>query len=139
LAFNNNRGDIQIIDEKTLNLVKYFISSNGALRELKNKWLRELISIEVLPGPDSFRKTILPEVYRKMREEIEKRLNQASTICLLTDLWCNTQTSDFIGLCAVLTTPSFEREMLTVDMIRMPGKRHTAENIKVAIEQMVRI
>ncbi len=139
MAFNNNRGDIQIIDEKTLNLVKYFISSNGALRELKNKWLRELISIEVLPGPDSFRKTILPEVYRKMREEIEKRLNQASTICLLTDLWCNTQTSDFIGLCAVLTTPSFEREMLTVDMIRMPGKRHTAENIKVAIEQMVRI
>jgi hypothetical protein len=64
----------------------------------------------------------------------EKTLNQASTICLLTDLWCNTQTSDFIGLYAVLTTPSFEREMLTVDMIRMPGKRHTAENIKVAIE-----
>jgi hypothetical protein len=125
LAFNNNRGDIQIIDEKTLNLVKYFISSNGALRELKNKWLRELISIEVLPGPDSFRKTILPEVYRKMREEIVKTLNQAST-SLLTDLWCNTQTSDFIGLCAVLTTSSFEREMLTVDMIRMPGKRHTA-------------
>jgi hypothetical protein len=106
------------------------------LRELKNKWLRELISIEVLPGPDSFRKTILPEVYRKMREEIVKRLNQAST-SLLTDLWCNIQTSDFIGLCAVLTTPSFEREMLTVDMIRMPGKRHTAENIKVAIEQIV--
>ncbi len=95
------------------------------MRELKNKWLRELISIEVLPGPDSFRKTILPEVYRKMREEIVKTLNQAST-SLLTDLWCNTQTSDFIGLCAVLTTSSFEREMLTVDMIRMPGKRHTA-------------
>ena len=92
-----------------------------------------------MPGPDSFRKTILPAVYRKIREEIAKRLNQASAICLLTDLWCNTQTSDFIGLCAVLTTPSFERELLTVDMIRMPGKRHTAENIKVAIEQMVRI
>ena len=135
----NNRGENQIIDDKTLNLVKYFISSNSALKELKNKWLRELISIEVLPGPDSFRKTSLPAVYRKMREEIAKRLNQASAICLLTDLWCNTQTSDFIGLCAVLTTPSFERELLTVDMIRMPGKRHTAENIKVAIEQMVRI
>jgi hypothetical protein len=58
---------------------------------------------------------------------------------MFPDLWCNTQTTDFIGLCGVLTSHSFEREILVIDMIRMPGERHTAENIKFAIEQMVNI
>jgi len=136
---SNKRGEEKIIDDKTLTLVKYFISSNAALKELKNKWLRELISVQILPGPHSFRTTILPQVYQKLRDEIEKRLKKASTVCLLTDLWCNTQTTDFIGLCGVLTSHSFEREILVIDMIRMPSKRHTAENIKFAIEQMVKI
>ena len=57
----------KIIDDKTLTLVKYIISSNAALKELKN-------------GPHSFRTTILPHVYVKMRDEIEKRLKQASTV-----------------------------------------------------------
>jgi hypothetical protein len=81
----------------------------------------------------------LPQVYQKLRDEIEKRLKEASTVCQLTDLWCNTQTTDFIGLCGVLTSHSFESQILVIDMIRMPGKRHTAENIKFAIEQMVKI
>jgi hypothetical protein len=73
------------------------------------------------------------------KQLIEKRLKQASTVCLLTDLWSNTQTTDFIGLCGVLTSHPFEREILVIDMMRMPGKRHTAENIKFAIERMVNI
>jgi predicted nucleotidyltransferase len=44
-----------VIDDTNLKLIKYFISSNVALKELKNKWLRELINVEVLPGPHSFR------------------------------------------------------------------------------------
>ena len=70
----NQHGQEKVIDDKTLTLVKYFISSNAALKELKNKWLRELISVQILPGADSFRKTILPVVYQKMRDEIQKRL-----------------------------------------------------------------
>jgi hypothetical protein len=33
-----------IISKDTLLLMKYFISSNTALKELKNKWLRELLA-----------------------------------------------------------------------------------------------
>ena len=76
----NKHGQEKVIDDKTLTLVKYFMSSNAALKESKNKWLRELISVQILPGPDSFRKTILTVVYQKMRDEIQKRLKQASTL-----------------------------------------------------------
>jgi hypothetical protein len=125
------------IDDTNLKLIKYFISSNVALKELKNKWLRELISVELLPGPHSFRKRILPAVYEKLRQEIELRLKESSSICLLTDLWCNFQNTDFIGLCASLMYPSFEKEILVIDMMKMLGKKHSAENIKSAIESMV--
>ena len=128
-----------VIDDTNLKLIKYFISSNVALKELKNKWLRELISVEVLPGPHSFRKRILPEVYKRLRQEIELRLKEASSICLLTDLWCNFQNTDFIGICATLMYPSFEKEILVIDMMKMLGKKHSAENIKSAIESMVNI
>jgi hypothetical protein len=76
-----------VIEDTNLKLIKYFISSNAALKELKNKWLRELISEQLLPGPHSFRKRILPEVYKKLREEIQLRLKESSSVCLLTDLW----------------------------------------------------
>ena len=72
-----------------------------------------------------------------MRKEIEKRLKEASTVCLLTDLWCNSQSKDLIGLFAVLTNPSFDRDIFVIDFILIPGKKHTAENIKEAIETMV--
>jgi hypothetical protein len=118
-------------------LIKYFISSNVALKELKNKWLRELISVEVLPGPHSFRKRILPAVYKRLRQEIESRLKEASSICLLTDLCCNFHITDFIGLCATLMYASFEKEIIVIDMMKMPGEKHSVENIKSAIVLLI--
>lgn len=127
-----------VIDDSTLLLIKFFISSNTALSALKNQWLRELLVDKVkLPGPVSFRNTILPAVYKSLRKEIEKRLQAAETICLITDLWTNKQNDDFIALCGVITNKFFEREILVVDMIPMLGASHTAENIKAAIEKMV--
>jgi hypothetical protein len=56
------------IDDTNLKLIKYFISSNVALKELKNKWLREFVSVGIFPGLHSFRKRILPVVYEKLRQ-----------------------------------------------------------------------
>jgi hypothetical protein len=127
-----------VIDDNTLLLIKFFISSNTALSALKNHWLRELLAEKVkLPGSVSFRNVILPAVYSSLRKEIERRLQAAETICLITDLWTNKQNDDFIALCGVITNEFFEREILVIDMLPMLGESHTAENIKDAIERMV--
>ena len=126
------------IDDNTLLLIKYFISSNSALSSLKNKWLRELLADKVeLIGPVAFRNSILPAIYLKLRNEIELRLQTAKTICLITDIWTNKQNTDFIGLGAEITTENFERELLIINMLPMKGRSHNAENIKAAIEEMV--
>ena len=127
------------IDDNTLLLIKYFISSNTALAALKNKWLRELLTDKVkLPGQKTFRNSILPRVYSMLREEIEKRLQTAEAICLITDTWTNKQNDDFIALCAVITNESFERQIVVIDMLPMEAMSHNAENIKSKIEAMVR-
>ena len=55
----------------------------------------------------------------------------------MTDIWTAKQNSDFIGLGAALMSENLSREVLLIDMIRMPGNTHNAENIKETIETMV--
>jgi hypothetical protein len=45
--------------------------------------------------------------------------------------------SDFIGLVTALMYENFTREVFVANMMRMPGKSHTAEYIKEAIETMI--
>ncbi len=53
-----------------------------------------------------------------------------------TDIWTNSINSDFIGLAAVLTNSTYDREIFVINMMRLSG-RHTAENVKIAIEELV--
>ena len=57
------------ITKNTLTLMKYFISSNTALKELKNKWLREPLTDKFeVASKNAFRDEILPKVYQLMRD-----------------------------------------------------------------------
>jgi hypothetical protein len=69
-------------------------------------------------------------------EQIEIKLQNAESICLIVDIWTNQVSADFIGLAVVLTNSFFEREILVINMMRMPGS-HDAENIKYSIEKMI--
>lgn len=44
--------------------------------------------------------------------------------------------SDFLGLAAITTNAKFEREMIIIGIRRIPGA-HTAENVKIAVEEIV--
>jgi hypothetical protein len=127
-----------VINDNMFDFIKFFITSNCSFSVLENEYLIKLLGqVMHLPGVQSFRKTLLTEAYDILRNAIESKLNNAETICLISDIWTNENNSDFIALIAVLTDSDFEREFLIIDMMRMPGNSHTAENIKIAIETMV--
>ena len=44
---------------------------------------------------------------------------------------------DFIGLAVCVINNFFERKILILDITKMPGNSHNAENIKEAIEAMI--
>ncbi len=55
--------------------------------------------------------------------------------CLITDIW-STNAKDFIALAAAVTDECFDREIFTIDMMRME-QSHTSEYVKNCIETMV--
>jgi len=125
------------IDDNLLCLIRYFLRSNSSIEALTDPDLRELLKPKILlPGPFSFRNTILQSVMDKLKSAIEFKLKNASSVCLITDLWTNTIKADFIGLAAVLTDNSLNHELVVIGMMKTPGS-HNSETIKKSVETMV--
>ena len=124
-----------IIDETTMLLIKYFVTSNTSHSNLENQYLRLLLGKVI--GTKKFSDTIIPDVYKNLRNKFKNILDNAEDICLMSDIWTAKQNSDFIALAAAIMNENLRRNVLVLDMMRMPGNSHNAENIKLAIETMV--
>jgi hypothetical protein len=119
-------------------MVRYFITSNVALNELKNPILRYVFKKANIsyPGLHTFRHKTLPEVMVILQSKIETKLMDAETICLITDIWTTRQMVDFIAVAVNITNEDFEKETFVIGM-KVFGGRHTAERIKHKIEEIV--
>ena len=140
-----------------LNLVKFFISTNLALRVLENEYLKRIIcpSIE-LKCVKTLRYTILPQVLRKLKLRIAEKCEDAVSIVLIPDGWTSPQMAEYLGffnnffpqlksksqilvfkgLGAVLMKSNFEKEFVILGLQRVLGG-HGAENMKKYIEEIV--
>ena len=49
------------------------------------------------------------------------KFEDTSSVSLITDTWTNEYHVDFIALGASLTNEYFEKEILIINMVRMPG------------------
>jgi hypothetical protein len=123
------------ISEDEMNLMKFFISSNTSIIQLENQYLRNCLKFS-LPCAKTFTETILPSVMDKLSNIIEKKLNDAQFLCLISDIWTNKNMHDFLGLVACTIDSNFNRQFLVIGMTIMPGN-HCAENIQLAIENIM--
>jgi hypothetical protein len=121
-----------------MKLVRYFIASNSAAQEFDSQWFRELFASSniKLPCAKTFSTVILKSIFEKLNVLIDLKLNQAESICLISDIWTSKQMNDFMGLAVNLINSQFEKSTLVIGMCMMPGA-HNAENIKLAIETIV--
>ena len=130
------KNDVKLSDE-LFDVIKFFITSNLSLNDLKNPFFLKIINPKLkVGGTFSFRHSKLPEAIKTLFLEIENRLDAAYSICLIVDIWTNEPNVDFIALGAFCINSNFERELIIINMMEMPGP-HTAEVIKDATEQMV--
>ena len=135
---NRKRINKPKIDDIMLDLIKFFITSNVSASAIQNKYLSKLLDrVLDVPTAKTFRETQLRACYDLLRVEIEFKLKNADTVCLIVDIWTTGTNKDFIALVAVLTDFYFRREFVIVDMMRMPGNSHNAENCRDAIQNMV--
>ena len=123
------------ISDDLLQVVQFFISSNTSLLQLANPALRACFKLK-LPCQQTFVSTYMPVVLEKIYAEIGEQLVASENVCLISDIWTNKQMLDFMGLVACTIDSVFRRQFIVIGMCLMP-RNHCAENIKIAIEQLV--
>jgi hypothetical protein len=116
-------------------IIKYFVISNTSHSNLKNHYLRLLLGKVI--GTKTFSDKIIPDDFKKLRNKFKNFLDNADDICLMSDIWTAKQNLDFKTLAAAIMKENLRRSVLVLDMMRMPGNSHNAENIKLAIETIV--
>ena len=82
----NGKHDIKHLSSEKVYLVGYFITSDCALNELENEFLRKIVKID-LPCSTTFRNVILPNAYLCIKNLVEERLSAAIFVSLSIDLW----------------------------------------------------
>lgn len=114
------------------------MSSNAAIEELKNPYLVKILKKAGIkaPGTKAFTREILPNAIKKLKEVINRKLNEAYVIILIVDIWSDFQMNDFIGLAAMMSNKYLDKECFVIGLEKMIGS-HNAENIKKMIEMIV--
>ena len=109
-----------------------------SIAQLNNPYLRACIHPNVrLYSPFTMRWVILPEVYKEMHLEIERKLQNCNWCTLIPDRWTGPfRQTEFLGLACQLINSSFEREIIILGMEVM-NNGHSAEEVKKAIENIV--
>ncbi len=93
-----------MLTRNELELVKYFISSNSAIQELKNESLNYFFERAGLHIPDekTFKSTVLQKAIDKVEEVINQKLLNSTDTAVIFDNWATKQQQDFTGV-AVMT------------------------------------
>ncbi len=135
-AENFRRKAKTYISEPVFKLIKYIINSNISLSDLKKPEFIAILDKEIqLPSYHIFRNRLLPEIMGKLHVQFTKKLNIASSITLITDIWTSRTNADFIALGAVIAKGDMSKELLVLGLERMKGS-HCSENIQKSIEAM---
>ena len=125
----------KIIDDDTFNLLRAIISANLPLAILENEHFEKCLNL-ALTSIKTFRNLILPRIYDLMIKAIVKKLENAKTVALITDIWTNKICADFLALAVLILNQNSKQELMVLGMEPMAG-HHTAESIKVVIEDIV--
>jgi len=128
----------KLISDDTLNLMKYFISSDTALLQFENEFLNLVLKPEIqLFSVWTFRYKILPAVMNKMMSIIESKLNSAEFITLVVNGWTALFSNiEYQALYAQTINSLWETESMCIGMVPME-KGHSADALQEAIEKMV--
>lgn len=132
-----NRISSADINSNMLLLIKYFLSSNTAVKELENPFLRKLLKFN-LPTPYTFNRKILPQVKYTLKQSLIEQLKRSKSICLIIDLWSNNSNQQFLAVAASIIFNNFHKSIRIIGMIPTNGESNS-EKIKECVEMIVNI
>jgi hypothetical protein len=118
-----------VITPDMLVLLRYCITSYGALSEFNHPDFRIILAKAKLDTP-------CDRIFKSLLDEALEKLDEAKSVCLITDIWTNKKNEDFIAVSASLIFEGYVKEVFTIGMMLMEGG-HTAEYIQISVEKLV--
>ncbi|KAF7637377.1 hypothetical protein Mgra_00003122 [Meloidogyne graminicola] len=111
--------------------IPFFTINHPAFRKLvKNNF-------NTLLDESHYRKEVLPEVYKIVKNKIKNELNEIEHVSCTTDMWSADTTKDaFISLTACGVTPTFSLKKFTLAIQKFSGS-HTAEKIAEVLQELL--
>lgn len=135
---NSKSRNEKLLPENTFNLLKYFISSDTALDQINNQFLRKVLCPNIkVYSVWTFRYKLIPAVMKKLKSSITQKLNMAEFITLVTDGWTGQFSNmEYWAVCAQTVNSSWQTELITIGMVETP-RGHSAEELQIAIQNIV--
>ncbi|CAF1089479.1 unnamed protein product [Brachionus calyciflorus] len=123
------------LDNNLTDLAKYFLTYSTAMKELDNPFLRKMLNFEI-PSQQTFKSNILPEILQNLNTSFEEMLNEAKSICLITDLWSNKSNEQYLALAVSMVNNDHSKKLRIIGMTPTNGSSN-AESIKQCIERII--
>ncbi|RNA09933.1 zinc finger BED domain-containing 1-like [Brachionus plicatilis] len=123
------------LDNNLSDLAKYFLTSSTAMKELDNPYLRKMLNFEI-PSQQTFKSNILPQLLQNINKSLEEMLNEAKSICLITDLWSNRSNELYLALAVSMVKNDHSKKIRIIGMTPTNGSSN-AESIKVCIQRII--
>lgn len=86
-----------LVTDKTVSLIKFFINSNIAVHALKDKYLREILPVN-LPSKYYFQNRLIPGMIEFIKKQLFEKMKNSIFIHLITDIWTNVNMSHFLAV-----------------------------------------
>lgn len=117
-------------------IVKFFTSSNLAIRQLRNPHLIAILNHGGVPVKSEahFRYQVLPEVRETLRKLLEGILQFAFTVCHVFDV-LTLNGASYLAIISYTATRDWDMAMPTIGMLKMPSSQ-TAEVIAEGLERI---
>lgn len=100
--------------------------------------MRKAFPLYKVPGRQYFSKTLIPDMYNRVKDETIAKLAQGSSFAATTDIWTSSGGGGepYLSFTIHFVTPEWELESRCLETVIFP-EDHTAENIREMIENIL--
>lgn len=128
------RNRIQQLDEQLVRM----IAKGYALRMVDEVEFRKFVEMlnpgYTLPTRKPLSESLLPKLYNKVHEAVEKQIQKAAAICITTDAWTSSVNDGYIAITAHFIDTEMHKLCTVMIGCIEYEERHTSINIKSFLE-----
>lgn len=89
----------------------------------------------ILPSRKTIARTVLPRMYKKLKEELKTKVGSASAVCLTTDCWTSITTESYMAVTCHFIGNDYTLSTALLDCFSF-SERHTADNLAEQLKKI---